>query len=85
MGFCFSHFCQQMGDREPPAPEPILSESCADSKLGKSLRSLFKPGNRRPLEPNWIRALLNWQVVENGGRCRIRTCDFHRVKVALYR
>jgi hypothetical protein len=20
-----------------------------------------------------------------GGRCRIRTCDFHRVKVALYR
>ena len=23
--------------------------------------------------------------VMNGGRCRIRTCDFHRVKVALYR
>ncbi len=22
---------------------------------------------------------------EDGGRCRIRTCDFHRVKVALYR
>jgi hypothetical protein len=22
---------------------------------------------------------------ERGGRCRIRTCDFHRVKVALYR
>ena len=21
----------------------------------------------------------------DGGRCRIRTCDFHRVKVALYR
>jgi hypothetical protein len=21
----------------------------------------------------------------NGGRCRIRTCDFHRVKMALYR
>ena len=21
----------------------------------------------------------------SGGRCRIRTCDFHRVKVALYR
>ena len=20
-----------------------------------------------------------------GGRCRVRTCDFHRVKVALYR
>jgi hypothetical protein len=26
------------------------------------------------------------QVVDfNGGRSRIRTCDFHRVKVALYR
>ena len=23
--------------------------------------------------------------VDIGGRCRIRTCDFHRVKVALYR
>ena len=24
-------------------------------------------------------------IAEYGGHCRIRTCDFHRVKVALYR
>ena len=24
-------------------------------------------------------------LLSYGGRCRIRTCDFHRVKVALYR
>jgi hypothetical protein len=26
-----------------------------------------------------------WAGKENGGRCRIRTYDFHRVKVTLYR
>jgi hypothetical protein len=27
----------------------------------------------------------NLENLKSGGRCRIRTCDFHRVKVALYR
>ncbi len=30
-----------------------------------------------------VRAM-SWEKLY-GGRCRIRTCDFHRVKVALYR
>jgi hypothetical protein len=25
------------------------------------------------------------RFAKDGGRCRIRTCDFHRVKVTLYR
>jgi hypothetical protein len=37
--------------------------------------------------PPWSGSIMEKnQVVDfYGGRCRIRTCDFHRVKMALYR
>jgi hypothetical protein len=58
---------------------------------GSSLRRISAVVSRREALMFFIAwKRQNSQLVESsedkvGGRCRIRTCDFHRVKVALYR
>jgi hypothetical protein len=49
-------------------------------KLGDCLKKLVGSGNPSDRELEEVKKLVN-----NGGRYRIRTYDFHRVRMALYR
>src|SRR5947209_4411641 len=60
------------------------------SLVPPALRTLWTPGARRHglrVRNSRTRVTLLWCVAGmiGGGRYRIRTCDFHRVKMALYR
>jgi hypothetical protein len=84
--------------RDPiPSPRPrwiFMRRRCVQTKEAKvtawwsgcwDLAGKLKTSSTLNFRVSFLILQVNNCKTFIGGRCRIRTCDFHRVKVALYR